>query len=202
MGWYTLSEEAIQYKVYQVNDGEKDILIAIDEEYGGNFQVTFNQASGKYYQFFEMHTNGSPGQSLPGSSNSGSANQNAAANRIHDSYINAGRGNDIILAGQGRDTIEGGRGDDFIDGGSESDFLATLSAATAGGTAIKNQLIENPDTGKKSLYSIYDGGLSMVLKFVRMTINLILLTCVTYNTTDEQGRKEGCQFLQRSLFTI
>ena len=59
--------------MYQVNDGEKDILIAIDEEYGGNFQVTFNQASGKYYQFFEMHTNGSPGQSLPGSSNSGSA---------------------------------------------------------------------------------------------------------------------------------
>ena len=38
------------------------------------------------------------------------------ANRIHDSFINAGRGNDVVLAGQGRDVVEGGRGDDFIDG--------------------------------------------------------------------------------------
>ena len=64
----------------------------------------------------------------------------------------------MVLAGQGRDTIEGGAGDDFIDGGSESDFLATLTAAKASGSAIQNQLIVNPDSGKKSLFSIYDGG--------------------------------------------
>ena len=57
-------------------------------------------------------------------------------------------GNDIILAGQGRDTIEGGRGD-FIDGGSESDY--NFISCNSCGNAIKNQLIENPDTVDKSL---------------------------------------------------
>ena len=45
------------------------------------------------------------------------------AARIHNSWIEGGRGNDIIMAGQGRDEITGGAGDDFIDGGSESDSV-------------------------------------------------------------------------------
>ena len=53
------------------------------------------------------------------------------AERIHNSWIEGGRGNDIIMAGQGRDEITGGAGDDFIDGGSESDFLASFVGTTA-----------------------------------------------------------------------
>ncbi|MCP4929615.1 MAG: hypothetical protein GY918_11230, partial [Gammaproteobacteria bacterium] len=65
---------------------------------------------------------GSPGPDSP---------SNGGSSRLHDSWINGGKGNDIILAGQGRDEITGGQGDDFIDGGSESEFLSKFVGATA-----------------------------------------------------------------------
>ena len=88
--------------------------------------------------------------------NGGSINVSNSQNaRLHNSFVQGGRGNDIILAGQGRDEIEGGIGDDFIDGGSESEFLSKFVGATAAATKVK---LEDPETGTPGIYSIYADG--------------------------------------------
>lgn len=79
----------------------------------------------------------------------------AISSRIHDSWIDGGDGDDVILAGQGRDDITGGAGDDFIDGGSASDFLADFVGVTP---LASNVLMADPDTGKTSSYSVYNDG--------------------------------------------
>ena len=112
------------------------------------FEVQPADGTGKY---FIKPDNIDPGTAA--NMNGGdSGSQNA---RLHNSFVQGGRGNDIILAGQGRDEIEGGIGDDFIDGGSESEFLSKFVGATAAATKVK---LEDPETGTPGIYSIYADG--------------------------------------------
>ena len=113
-------------------------------------KVSYDTTASKYYfvdDFADVDiTTQNPAQ------NNAQSSAEASSGRIHDSYINAGKGNDIIIAGQGRDEIWGGQGDDFIDGGSESEFLATLDRTA---TDTPSQLLSNPDTGATKKYKIY-----------------------------------------------
>ena len=103
----------------------------------------------KYYWVEPTQTSGYPSASV----DSVFASSPPPTPRVHDSFIMAGRGDDVILAGQGRDEIEGGLGNDFIDGGSESDFLAGITGNKL--TSSGKVLITNPDTGLAKKYDVY-----------------------------------------------
>ncbi|MDC1240604.1 hypothetical protein N8Z80_06205 [Litorivicinus sp.] len=78
--------------------------------------------------------------------------------RVHDSFIEGGAGNDIILAGQGTDVILPGRGDDFVDGGSEQEFLVALYSDSSSTLNASRQQIFNPETFKDGVYDVYTIG--------------------------------------------
>jgi hypothetical protein len=154
--WKSFDEGEPDYEVtgtwdiYEIEDGAP---FAYNTEYEFVDQkVTFDTDTQRYYFVDDFAATASQSQAnnegQPGQNN----NQNSTPSRIHDSYINAGKGNDIIIAGQGRDEIRGGQGDDFIDGGSESEFLASLDRTA---TDTPSQLLANPDTGLTKKYKIY-----------------------------------------------
>lgn len=133
------------YDIYEIQSpfDNKTYLGAFNTETRElEFQV---EAISGNYTIVEDSVDPQPANNLSGQTTSSAA-------RIHNSFINAGRGNDIILAGQGRDEIEGGIGDDFIDGGSESDFLSKFVGVTAEKANLK---LEDPNTGTPGVYSIY-----------------------------------------------
>ena len=94
------------------------------------FELQAIDSSGKYF----IHAENVDPNTPANTGSNGSGSQNA---RLHNSFVQGGRGNDIFLAGQGRDEIEGGIGDDFIDGGSESEFLSKFVGTTAAATKVK-----------------------------------------------------------------
>ena len=112
-------------------------------------QVQWDNTAKKYYWVEPTQTSGYPSASV----DSSLASSPPPTPRVHDSFIMAGRGDDVILAGQGRDEIEGGLGNDFIDGGSESDFLAGITGNKL--TSSGKVLITNPDTGLAKKYDVY-----------------------------------------------
>ena len=136
------------YDIYQIQSpfDEQTYLGAFNTEtHELEFQVEESSSNPSTYTIVEDNVDPQPQSTSSGQTTSSTA-------RIHNSFINAGRGNDIILAGQGRDEIEGGIGDDFIDGGSESDFLSKFVGVTAEKTNVK---LEDPNTGTPGVYSIY-----------------------------------------------
>jgi Ca2+-binding RTX toxin-like protein len=136
-----------QWDIYDI-EGKP---VAYNTEYDFiDLKVSYDGTEGKYY-FVDDFAATAQDQAQ----NNAQSHAEASPTRIHDSYIDAGKGNDIIIAGQGRDEIRGGQGDDFIDGGSESEFLATLDRTD---TSTPSQLLANPDTGLTSKYKIYTVG--------------------------------------------
>ncbi|MDA9009972.1 hypothetical protein N9J35_01670, partial [bacterium] len=131
LGAYNTQTSELEYEVQLAGDGSGKFFIKPDSIDPGP----------------ALYTN-----SVNTVSNNVSNSENA---RLHNSFVQGGRGNDIILAGQGRDEIEGGIGDDFIDGGSESDFLSKFVDATAKATKVK---LEDPETGTPGVYSVYADG--------------------------------------------
>ena len=90
---YGISEEAItdaelgiNFDIYTVNNGKEDINIARHEGWLINYEVELRD--GKWYQVFDTGSQGGLGSSHGGAT---------GANRIHDSFINAGRGNDVVF---------------------------------------------------------------------------------------------------------
>jgi Ca2+-binding RTX toxin-like protein len=132
-------------------DASNDVLVAWDHQgqmvrgtvaFDAGLDFGDGNGAGNYKLVYETYTDYGNQQS-----------SSQTTTLIHDSFIEGGAGNDIILAGQGRDNVRPGRGDDFVDGGNEQDFLVALYSASA---VANNQQILDPNTFKTGLYDIYD----------------------------------------------
>ena len=143
------------FAIYQVsgvdtnNDSSDDVFAAYDTEGEWLWGEVADAGAGVWKTVYE---------DFVGQTQAGSSQGNQTAVRVHDSFIEGGAGNDIILAGQGTDVVRPGRGDDFVDGGSEQDFLVALYSDSTSTLEASRQQIFNPNSFKDGVFDVYTIG--------------------------------------------
>ncbi len=143
------------FAIYQVSgvdttsDSSDDVFAAYDTEVEWLWGKVADAGEGVWKTVYE---------DIVEPTQTGSSLGYQTAVRVHDSFIEGGAGNDIILAGQGTDVVRPGRGDDFVDGGSEQDFLVALYSDSASTLEASRQQIFNPNSFKDGVFDVYTIG--------------------------------------------